>query len=159
MKGGWKETLHLASRLLLRDWRAGELTVLVSALLVAVTAMTGVAFLTDRVGQAVEMRAAESLDDVTALETFREEINDTCESYMADLAESLKRLKQFHTEEEYPGAEARVLEPLAQLEKTVSTLRELDFETAPEPAVHLAKEVESVSSVSAGLVEWMESIN
>ena len=61
MKGGWKETLHLASRLLLRDWRAGELTVLVSALLVAVTAMTGVAFLTDRVGQAVEMRAAESL--------------------------------------------------------------------------------------------------
>ena len=41
--------------------RAGELTVLASALLIAVTAMTGVAFLTDRVGQAVEMRAAESL--------------------------------------------------------------------------------------------------
>ena len=47
--------------MLLRDWRAGELTVLVIALLVAVTALTGVAFLTDRVGQAVEMRAAESL--------------------------------------------------------------------------------------------------
>jgi putative ABC transport system permease protein len=47
--------------LLVRDWRAGELTVLVIALLVAVTALTGVAFLTDRVGQAVEMRAAESL--------------------------------------------------------------------------------------------------
>ncbi len=51
----------LACKLLLRDWRAGELTVLATALLVAVTAMTGVAFLTDRVGQAVEMRAAESL--------------------------------------------------------------------------------------------------
>lgn len=61
MKSGWKNTFHLAFRLLLRDWRAGELTVLASALLVAVTAMTGVAFLTDRVGQAVEMRAAESL--------------------------------------------------------------------------------------------------
>lgn len=61
MKNGWKETFWLASRLLMRDWRSGELTVLVSALLVAVTAMTGVAFLTDRVGQAVEMRAAESL--------------------------------------------------------------------------------------------------
>ena len=61
MNGGWRETFHLAARLLLRDWRAGELTVLVSALLVAVTAMTGVAFLTDRVGQAVELRAAESL--------------------------------------------------------------------------------------------------
>jgi putative ABC transport system permease protein len=54
-------TLHLAWKLLVRDWRAGELTVLAAALLVAVAAMTGVAFLTDRVGQAVEMRAAESL--------------------------------------------------------------------------------------------------
>ena len=56
-----KTTVHLAVRLLARDWRAGELSVLVIALLVAVTALTGVAFLTDRVGQAVEMRAAESL--------------------------------------------------------------------------------------------------
>ena len=54
-------SLHLAWKLLLRDWRAGELTVLASALLIAVAAMTGVAFLTDRVGQAVELRAAESL--------------------------------------------------------------------------------------------------
>ena len=61
MTGGWRDTFRIASRLLLRDWRAGELTVLVTALLVAVTAMTGVAFLTDRVGQAVQMRAAESL--------------------------------------------------------------------------------------------------
>ena len=61
MKGGWRDTFRLSSRLLLRDWRAGELTVLISALLIAVTAMTGVAFLTDRVGQAVQMRAAESL--------------------------------------------------------------------------------------------------
>ena len=43
-------TLRLACKLLTRDWRAGELTVLVSALLVAVAAMTGVAFLTDRTG-------------------------------------------------------------------------------------------------------------
>ena len=61
MTGGFSITLKLAWRLLARDWRAGELTVLVIALLVAVTALTGVAFLTDRVGQAVEMRAAESL--------------------------------------------------------------------------------------------------
>jgi len=54
-------TFHLAWKLLSRDWRAGELTVLVAALLVAVAAMTGVAFLTDRVSQAVELRAAESL--------------------------------------------------------------------------------------------------
>ena len=54
-------SLKLAWKLLLRDWRAGELTVLAAALLIAVSAMTGVAFLTDRVGQAVELRAAESL--------------------------------------------------------------------------------------------------
>ena len=54
-------SFSLAWKLLVRDWRAGELAVLATALLVAVTAMTGVAFLTDRVSQAVELRAAESL--------------------------------------------------------------------------------------------------
>jgi len=51
----------LAWRLLLRDWRSGELTVLGIALVIAVTSLTAVAFLTDRVGHAVELRAAESL--------------------------------------------------------------------------------------------------
>jgi putative ABC transport system permease protein len=54
-------TVRLSLKLLLRDWRAGELTVLAVALLIAVSAMTGVAFLTDRAAQAVELRAAESL--------------------------------------------------------------------------------------------------
>lgn len=53
--------LALALRLLARDWRSGELTVLLSALVIAVTSLTAVAFLTDRVAQAVEQRAAESL--------------------------------------------------------------------------------------------------
>jgi putative ABC transport system permease protein len=51
----------LAWRLLIRDWKSGELTVLGIALIIAVTALTAVAFLTDRVGHAVELRAAESL--------------------------------------------------------------------------------------------------
>ena len=51
----------LAWRLLLRDWKSGELTVLGLALVIAVTSLTAVAFLTDRVGHAVELRAAESL--------------------------------------------------------------------------------------------------
>lgn len=61
MTGNLKNSARLAFKLLARDWRAGELSVLMVALLVAVTALTGVAFLTDRVGQAVEMRAVESL--------------------------------------------------------------------------------------------------
>ncbi len=51
----------LAWRLLIRDWKSGELTVLVVSLALAVTSLTAVAFLTDRVGHAVELRAAESL--------------------------------------------------------------------------------------------------
>lgn len=51
----------LAWRLLLRDWKSGELTVLGIALVIAVTSLTAVAFLTDRVGHAVDLRAAESL--------------------------------------------------------------------------------------------------
>jgi len=51
----------LAWRLLLRDWKSGELTILGIALVIAVTSLTAVAFLTDRVGHAVELRAAESL--------------------------------------------------------------------------------------------------
>jgi len=54
-------TFRLALRLLARDWRSGELVVLSTALVVAVTALTAVAFLTDRVSYAVELRAAESL--------------------------------------------------------------------------------------------------
>ncbi|KAA9133322.1 FtsX-like permease family protein [Marinihelvus fidelis] len=55
--GAWR----LATRLLGRDWRSGELLVLAAALVTAVTAMTAVGFLTDRVSQAVAQRAAESL--------------------------------------------------------------------------------------------------
>jgi putative ABC transport system permease protein len=55
------KTLKLSWRLLLRDWKSGELTVLGIALVIAVTSLTAVAFLTDRVSQAVELRAAESL--------------------------------------------------------------------------------------------------
>jgi len=54
-------TLSFAWRFLIRDWKSGELSVLIIALSIAVTSLTAVAFLTDRVGHAVELRAAESL--------------------------------------------------------------------------------------------------
>ena len=51
----------LATRLLVRDWRAGENAVLVAALVVAVAAMSAEAIFTDRVMQAVTQQAGEVL--------------------------------------------------------------------------------------------------
>ena len=53
--------ISFALRNLLRDLRAGELTVLMAAMIVAVTSMTAVGFFTDRVGRAVGAQAAETL--------------------------------------------------------------------------------------------------
>jgi putative ABC transport system permease protein len=53
--------IRFALLALSRDWRSGELAVLLAALLVAVTALTGVGFFTDRISQAVDQRSAEPL--------------------------------------------------------------------------------------------------
>jgi putative ABC transport system permease protein len=47
--------------LLAREWRSGELGVLLSALIVAVAALTGVGFLVDRIERSVALRANEVL--------------------------------------------------------------------------------------------------
>lgn len=54
-------SLRLALRMLVRDWRAGELAVLGVALMLAVAAMTSVGFLTDRVEQALRLQSHQLL--------------------------------------------------------------------------------------------------
>jgi putative ABC transport system permease protein len=49
--------LVLGLRLLGREWRSGELAVLMLALIVAVAALTGVSFLVNRISQSVEQQA------------------------------------------------------------------------------------------------------
>src|SRR5688500_17736278 len=53
--------LALALRTLGREWRSGELGVLMLALMIAVAALTGVGFLVGRIGVAVDLQAAEVL--------------------------------------------------------------------------------------------------
>ncbi|WP_454689533.1 ABC transporter permease [Achromobacter aloeverae] len=58
---GFLHALRLGARAFLRDTRAGELRLLVIALIVAVAAVTSVGFLADRVGRALERDAAQML--------------------------------------------------------------------------------------------------
>jgi putative ABC transport system permease protein len=53
--------LAIAMRMLLREWKSGELGVLVLAITVAVAALTGVGFLVDRISSAVDNQAGEVL--------------------------------------------------------------------------------------------------
>ena len=50
--------LRLALRTLAREWRSGELGVLLLALTVAVAALTGVGFLVSRISAAVALQAS-----------------------------------------------------------------------------------------------------
>jgi putative ABC transport system permease protein len=56
-----KTPWRLAGRLLARDWRSGEVLVLLAALVVAVGAMSAVTFFTDRVRAAISQQAGEAL--------------------------------------------------------------------------------------------------
>src|ERR1700688_4601389 len=54
-------SLILALRALRREWRSGELAVLWLSLTIAVAALSGVGFLVDRIGRAVDLQASEVL--------------------------------------------------------------------------------------------------
>ena len=56
-----RNTLAFSLRALRRDWHAGELRILVLALVIAVASMTAVGFFTDRVRKAMDQQAAELL--------------------------------------------------------------------------------------------------
>ncbi|NOZ54511.1 MAG: FtsX-like permease family protein [Gammaproteobacteria bacterium] len=55
------KVIRLSLRFLRRDWRAGELRVLVAAIVIAVTCVTSVVFFTDRIAQALTVQASELL--------------------------------------------------------------------------------------------------
>lgn len=64
--------LLLSMRMLGREWKSGELGVLLLALTVAVSALTGVGFLVNRISQAVALQANEVLAADLRLESPRE---------------------------------------------------------------------------------------
>ncbi len=64
--------LAVALRMLAREWRSGELGVLVLAITIAVGALTGVGFLVDRINTAVDNQAGEVLAADLRLESGQE---------------------------------------------------------------------------------------
>ncbi|MEW8508063.1 MAG: FtsX-like permease family protein [Candidatus Thiodiazotropha sp.] len=62
---------HFALRLLRRDWRAGELRLLTSALVIAVASVTSVGFFTDRIERAMARQASEVLAADLRIESNR----------------------------------------------------------------------------------------
>jgi putative ABC transport system permease protein len=64
-------SLRLALKTLARDWKSGELLVLLLAILIAVAALAAVAFFTDRIAQAVKRQASEALAADLSLQSTR----------------------------------------------------------------------------------------
>ncbi|MDO8959950.1 MAG: FtsX-like permease family protein [Rhodocyclaceae bacterium] len=85
-------TLRLTFRMLLRDLRAGELTILALALVLAVTALTSVGFLADRVERAVAREAYQLLGGdllLTADHPWPESFRAAAQRHGLRLAESV----------------------------------------------------------------------
>ena len=61
VSGAALRAFRMALRMLGREWRSGELGVLLLAVTIAVTALTGVGFLVERIGAAIDLQASEVL--------------------------------------------------------------------------------------------------
>ncbi len=84
-----------AVKSLLRDLRSGELSVLLIAIIIAVTAMTAVGFFTDRVGRAIKLQASSVLAGDVVLRApapFNPSFIDEARGQGIDAAESLSFL-------------------------------------------------------------------
>jgi putative ABC transport system permease protein len=83
---------YLALKLLRRDWRAGELRLLSTALVIAVASVTSVSFFTDRIERAIERQASEVLAAdlrLAATQPLPEKIRFEAQRYQLDSAETM----------------------------------------------------------------------
>ena len=60
---------YLSLKLLRRNWRSGELSILLAALVLAVTALTAIYFYTDRIGRGLEQQAVQLLGGDLVIKT------------------------------------------------------------------------------------------
>src|SRR5262245_48775624 len=87
-------TLRFALRGLAREWRAGELGVLIAAIIVAVAAMSAVSFFTERVSRAVDAKGTELLAADLVLRSGRP-IPEHIDAYARSAGLSVARKESF----------------------------------------------------------------
>jgi putative ABC transport system permease protein len=151
--------LRLASRMLLRDWRAGELRVLALALTLAVGSVASVAFFADRVRQALTRDAHQVLGaDVllTADHPWSAEFSRAIEKLGLARAESLTFVSMARAGDEAILAAVKAVTPGYPLRGTLRKAPELyaaDAETKEIPdagSVWLDERMMTALKVKAG---------
>jgi len=66
-------------RMLWRDWRGGELTILALGLVIAVTSITAVGFFTDRIERGLKLQSAELIGADLVITSARQDVSDYIE--------------------------------------------------------------------------------
>ena len=132
-------TLRLMLRMLARDLRAGEVTVLFLALVLAVAALTSVGFLADRVQRAVEREAHQLLGGdllLTADHPWSDAFRDAARRHGLRVAESANLLSMVSTEDGVQLTEIKAVSegyPLRGAMRIAPRLKVGDGETASIP--------------------------
>ena len=74
---------YMSWRMLWRDWRGGELTILAIGLIIAITSITAVGFFTDRIERGLEQQSAELIGADLVIASSRADVTDYIEGALA----------------------------------------------------------------------------
>ena len=74
---------HMSWRMLWRDWRGGELSILAAGLVIAVTSITAVGFFTDRIERGLQQQSAELIGADLVITSGRPGVADYLEDTRA----------------------------------------------------------------------------
>ncbi len=78
-KKGVSFVWHTSWRMLWRDWRGGELSILAAGLVIAVTSITAVGFFTDRIERGLKLQSAELIGADLVITSARPDVADYLE--------------------------------------------------------------------------------
>ena len=146
--------LRLISRMLLRDLRAGTLTVLAIAMTLAVTALTGVGLLADRVQRGIETEAHQLLGGdllLTADHRWSRDFHEAATARQLRVAESASFASMVDSGQGVQLAEIKAISPNYPLRGQLRVAPRLNAEDAPVSHAPQARAVWPDARLAAGL--------